>query len=202
MEEEWWGGRLRQKDAGSEKLNWFGRPPWISSWKVTCIPILFLSSKAAFPFQFIQTSKHFWLKRLLSKQFYSSHCIQHPLAQDGMLAEQRLWWPTGTGTSRIEVRRLRTLFIPKVLTGYNFRVWSGPPCGQFDRVHGWYFDRWGESSKEAYALFWCIAASRRCICSKVLWEGKCWGDEGGEGWRGTDHFETWRLRWMAMFMTL
>ena len=40
MEEEWRGGRLRQKDAGSEKLNWFGRPLWISSWKVTCIPIL------------------------------------------------------------------------------------------------------------------------------------------------------------------
>ena len=103
----------------------------------------FSSSKAAFPFQFIQTSKHFWLKRLLSKQFYSSHCIQHPLAQDGMLAQQRLWWPTGTGTSRIEVRRLRTLFIPKVLTGYNFRIWSGPPCspwvvfwqlGRVDRV--------------------------------------------------------------------
>ena len=109
MEEEWRGGRLRQKDAGSEKLNWFGRPPWISSWKVTCIPILNSRLRRLHSlFNLFRLASTFWLKRLLSKQFYSSHCIQHPLAQDGMLAQQRLWWPTGTGTSRIEVRRLRT----------------------------------------------------------------------------------------------
>lgn len=49
---------------------------------------------------------------------------------------------------------------PKCIDWLQFQAMMGASIQLVDRAHGWYFDSWGESSKEAYALFWCIDASR------------------------------------------
>ena len=90
--------------------------------------------------------------------------------------------------------------ILNVLTGYNFRLWWGPPSSWLIELMGGILTV-GESREEAYALFWCIDASRLMAvfmqqCERADAEEA--RAERDENWEGTDLLETWRLRWMVM----
>jgi len=142
MEEEWRGGRLRQKDARSEKLNWFGRPPWISSWKVTCIPIL--NSRLR------RLHSLFNLFRLASifdsNASLASNSIP-PIVFNIHLLRMACWL-SSVCDDRQEPEQVALRWEgsgPCLSQRLQFQGMIGASMRSIDRVHGWYFDSWGES---------------------------------------------------------